>query len=421
MEGEVGLKVQGGIGVLAILGLCFLLSTNRGSIRPRIVVLGLAMQFLFAFVVLRTELGRRFFEAANAAVLRLLEFSQAGMDFVFGPLAVPPGSPASLGFLFAVHALVPIIFFASLMAVLYHLGIMQFVVKCVAFLVQRSLKTSGAETLSAAANIFVGQTEAPLLVKPFIAKMTRSEMMAVMTGGFATVAGGVMAAYVGMVRGEVPDIAGHLLTASVMAAPAGLMIAKILVPETERSETADSLDVKVERTSRNVIDAAASGASEGMMLVLNVAAMLVAFISLIALLDFLLGLAGGLAGYPELSLGRCFQYAFAPLAWLMGIESGDRLDVAGLLGTKLVATEFTAFLELGRMNAESDVMSERSIRLVSYALCGFANFASIAIQIGGIGALAPSRRSELAALGLKAMFAGFLTTCLTATVAGILL
>lgn len=410
------LTVQGLLGIVVFLGLCYACSTNRKAVRPRIVIGGLSLQVLFAIIVLKTDLGEAIFRGANDAVVKLLSFAEKGTSFVFGPLGVPPYESGTLGFTFAIHALCPIIFFASLMAVLYHLGIMQFVVKCVAFVVQRTLKTSGSETLSAAANIFVGQTEAPLLVKPFIAAMTKSEMMAVMTGGFATVAGGVMAAYVGMVQGSIPDIAGHLLTASVMAAPAGLMIAKILVPETEVSATASSLDIKVEKTARNVIDAAASGASDGVMLVLNVAAMLLAFVSLIALIDFVLGaVAGGL------DLKTIFQWLFSPLTWLMGIESGDQFEAAGLLGTKLVATEFAAFTELGSLNATETVMSERSMRMMSYALCGFANFASIAIQIGGIGAMAPERRGDLASLGLKAMFAGFLTTCLTATVAGLLI
>jgi concentrative nucleoside transporter, CNT family len=412
-------QAQGLFGIVVFLALCYLCSTNRKAIRPRIVIGGLTLQVIFAIVVLKTNLGAAIFNGANQAVQKLLSFAEKGTSFVFGPLGVPPSQSGTLGFTFAIHALCPIIFFAALMAVLYHLGIMQLVVKGVAFVVQRTLKTSGSETLSAAANIFVGQTEAPLLVKPFIEKMTKSEIMAVMTGGFATVAGGVMAAYVGMVQASIPDIAGHLLTASVMAAPAGLMIAKILEPETEVSATASSLDVKVEKTSRNVIDAAASGASDGVMLVLNVAAMLLAFVSLIALIDFLLGSLQPLG--LELSLVKIFQWVFAPIAWLMGIERGDVVDAAGLLGTKLVATEFAAYTQLGNINATETVMSERSMRMMSYALCGFANFASIAIQIGGIGAMAPSRRGELAALGVKAMAAGFLTTCLTATVAGLLI
>lgn len=411
-------KVQGVIGIVVFLVACFLLSEKRSAVKLRIVAFGLTLQFVFALIVLKTELGKNFFSGANDAIMKLLAFSNKGIEFVFGPLGIPPENTGSIGFVFAVRALCPIIFFAALMSVLYHLGIMQLIVRVIAWVVQRSLKTSGAETLSAAANIFVGQTEAPLLVKPFIEKMTRSEIMAVMTGGFATVAGGVMASYVAMLSNTYPGIAGHLLAGSTMAAPAGLMIAKLLVPETETAATANSLDVNVEKNSRNVIDAAATGASDGMMLVLNVAAMLVAFISLIALVDAGLGWVGDYFGRSDLSLIVIFKTLFSPLAWLMGISSQDTAAVGGLLGTKLVATEFVAFDTLAKVGS---TISERSGTLTAYALCGFANFASIAIQIGGIGAMAPSRRGDLASIGVKAMFAGFLTTCLTATVAGLVL
>lgn len=424
---EFGLIARGVAGIAAILGLAYLLSTDRRAVRPRIVAVGLGLQVLFALIVLRTDAGRAFFAGVGAGFNRLLEFASAGTTFILNGLGTPAGAA---GYVFAFHTLTTIIFFASLLSVLYHLGVMQLIVKGVAFVMQRTLKTSGAETLSAAANIFVGQTEAPLLVKPFIAKMTRSEIMAIMTGGFATVAGGVMAAYVGMLSGSYPGIAGHLLAASVMAAPAGLMMAKLLVPEVEKSETANTLDIKVDRTSVNVIDAAAAGATDGVTLVLNVSGMLLAFVALVALIDFLLGWSSGaLFGalgwsawggllQPSLDLATVLKYAFAPLAWLIGIESGDVLDVGGLLGKKMVLTEFIAFQELGTMREQ---LSPRSFTMASYALCGFANLASIAIQIGGIGAMAPSRRSDLARLGMKAMLAGFVTTCLTAAIAGMLI
>ncbi len=415
---DLALKLRGALGILAILGLAFLLSSARRKVRPRIILFGIGLQIAFALIVLRTDLGRRFFDGANAVIIGLLDFSKQGAWFVFGALSPRPGETCPVGYLFFFQTLTTIIFFASLMAVLYHLGIMQFVVRGVAWVMLRTMRTSGAETLSASANIFVGQTEAPLLVKPFIAGMTRSEIMAVMTGGFATVAGGVMAAYVGMCHDAFPDIAGHLMAASVMAAPAGLMIAKIMVPEVEASATAGALKIRVEKTSVNVIDAAASGAADGMKLVLNVAAMLIAFVAILALLDFILGWAGGLCGCPELSIKFILQYLFAPLAYAMGVAQGDVLAVSRLLGEKLVATEFVAYGSLGGMAGE---LSERSFMMASYALCGFANFASIAIQIGGIGAMAPERRPHLAQLGLKAMFAGFLTTCLTAAVAGIVI
>ncbi len=414
---DFALKARGAIGIVVILALAWLLSSNRGKVRPRIVLYGLGLQFAFALIVLKTDLGRAFFDRANAAIQKLLDFSREGAAFVFGPLAIPAGEEGSLGFMFFFQPLVTIIFFASLMAVLYHLGIMQFVVRGVAWVMVRTLRTSGAETLSASANIFVGQTEAPLVVKPFIAKMTRSEIMAIMTGGFATVAGGVMATYVSIVRDVFPNIAGHLMAASVMAAPAGLMMAKILVPETERPETAGGVTVEVEKTAANTVDAAAAGAADGMKLVLNVAAMLFAFVAMVALINFGLGKVGGWVGHEQLSLQWLLQYAFAPLTYAMGVESGDVLAISKLLGEKLVLTEFVAYMNLGEQGGE---LSERSVTIASYALCGFANFASIAIQIGGISAMAPERRSVLAELGVKAMFAGFLTTCLTATVAGLL-
>ena len=414
---DFALKARGAIGILVILALAWLLSTNRSKVKLRIIGYGLGLQLVFALIVLKTTFGRWLFEQANGVVNGLLDFSRAGSSFVFGPLSIPPGEEGSLGFMFFFQPLVTIIFFASIMAVLYHLGIMQRVVRCVAWVMVRTLRTSGAETLSASANIFVGQTEAPLLVKPFIAKMTRSEIMAIMTGGFATVAGGVMATYVALVSGAFPDIAGHLMAASVMAAPAGLMMAKILVPETETPETANSLTVKVEKTAANTVDAAASGASDGMKLVLNVAAMLFAFVAIVATINFMLGWVGGWFGYEQLSLQQILQYVFAPLAYAMGIEGGDVTTVSRLLGEKLVLTEFVAYQNLGELG---DQLSPRSLTIASYALCGFANFASIAIQIGGISAMAPERRSVLAELGVKAMFAGFLTTCLTATVAGII-
>lgn len=420
------LKARGVFGLFVLLGLCWALSTNRRAVAWRIVGYGLALQITFALLILKTEPGRAFFAAANSAITSLLGFADAGIGFLLGPvLADKSGEGKSMGVIFLFHILPTIIFFAALMSLLYHLGILQWVVKGVAWVMQKTMKTSGAETLSAAANIFVGQTEAPLLVKPFIQDMTKSEMMAVMTGGFATVAGGVMAAYVGMLHDVNPNIAGHLLAGSTMAAPTGLVVAKLLVPETEVAKTANTMTIHVEKNASNVVDAAATGASEGMTLVLNVAAMLLAFVALVNMFDVLLAWSGdhlyawtGAAVFEDLSLPKVFGWIFAPLAWLMGIESGDVQDVGRLLGEKLVLTEFTAYRNLG---TSGDLLSPRSFTMASYALCGFANFASIAIQIGGIGAMAPSRRSDLARLGVKAMFAGFLTTCITATVAGILI
>lgn len=416
----IGLRLQGLAGLVLMIGLCVLVSTNRRAIKARIIVFGVGLQFVFALIVLKTRMGRAFFQQANDAINGLIDYAREGNVFLFGTQLADPKGP--VGFVFAVQVLMSIVFFASLMAVLYHVGIMQLVVKGIAYVMQRTLKTSGAETLSAAANIFVGQTEAPLLIKPFLAAMTLSELMAVMTLGFGTVAGGVMASYVGMLKDTFPDIAGHLLACSVMSAPAGLMISKLMLPETEQPTTANAEDIAIEKTTANVIDAAASGASEGMTLVLNVVAMLFAFVSLVALTNGALGWIGAhlhvtLGGEP-LSLQAVFQYVFSPLAWMMGVEAGDRLDVGRLLGSKLVLTEFIAYVDLSKMGGE---LSERSYCLASYALCGFANLGSIGIQLGGIGAMAPGRRRDLARIGMKAMWAGFLTTCMTAAVAGIVL
>lgn len=415
---DLSLKLRGVVGILVILTVLFLLSKSRKNVRPRIIFWGLTLQFIFALIVLRTDFGAAFFHGANKVIIGLLEFSQHGSNFVFGALSPKPGEESDLGYIFFFQTLTTIIFFAALMGVLYHIGVMQMIVRAVAWLMRITLKTSGAETLSASANIFVGQTEAPLLVKPFVGKMTNSEIMAVMTGGFATVAGGVMAAYVAECKDVFPDIAGHLMAASVMAAPAGLMISKILIPEIDQPATSGSVPIHVDTGAANVIDAAAGGASDGMKLVLNVAAMLLAFVALVMVIDFGLGYVGSFFGYDGLSLTGILQYVLSPLAYMMGIQGDDVMKVSHLLGEKLVLTEFVAYRDLGTMREE---LSERSFMMASYALCGFANLASIAIQIGGIGSIAPERRADLARIGPRAMLAGFLTTCLTATVAGIII
>lgn len=434
-------RFTGILGVVAILGVAWLLSTNRRAIRWRIVGWGLGLQFVFALIILKTAPGQWIFEFARRAVTRLLSFTDRGAGFLWGNLyrgnadlaegAGPgaitghvmvtdsaTGSLVDLGVVFAIHILPTIIFFSALMSVFYHLGIMQRVVQGVAWVMQRTMKTSGAETLSCAANIFVGQTEAPLVVRPFVADMTRSELMAIMVGGFATVAGGVMAAYV-----RFGIDAGHLLTASVMSAPAALMLAKMFYPETERSATAEGARVSVEKDTANVIDAAASGAGTGLTLALNVGAMLLAFIALIALVDYLLGIPGKLAGesapwLADLNLARIFGVVFAPVAWLMGVPWRDAPEIGNLIGTKIAVNEFLAYIQLA---GEKPVITEKSYVIATYALCGFANLSSIAIQIGGIGGLAPGRRQDLARLGLKAMFAGAMASILTACLAGVLI
>jgi concentrative nucleoside transporter, CNT family len=430
------------LGLVTMLVLAWLLSVDRRMVQWRVVVWGMGLQLLFALFILKTPAGVAVFAALNDVVLALLQFTNEGARFLFGNLVewtVPVTSPegpvglvAETGASFAFSVLPTIIFFSSLMTVLYHIGIMQAAVHGVAWVMMRTMRTSGAETLSAAGNIFVGQTEAPLMIKPFIERMTMSELMAVMTAGFATVAGGVMAAYVGMLVAYFPDIAGHLLAASVMSAPAALVVAKLMYPEREEPVTRSSLKVDVPSAHANVIDAAARGAGDGMTLAFNVGAMLLAFIALIAMLNAILGQVTGwlgvealLQGWGALAEGQSVTleiflgWLLAPLAWVMGVPWGDAVAVGSLLGIKTVANEFVAYLRLADLLA-ADVLSPRSIVISTYALAGFANFSSIAIQIGGIGGIAPSRRSDLSRVGLRAMVGGSLAAFLTATIAGIL-
>ena len=419
------------LGLFAMLGIAWALSVDRRSIRWRPVAVGTALQILFALVILRTEPGRATFEFAGQVINKFLGFTEAGASFLFGNLVrpdVPVGAPqpdgglaalgdniARTGAGFAFGVLPTIIFFSSFITILYHYGVLQRLVGLFARLMVRLMGTSGAESLSASANIFVGQTEAPLLIRPYVPSLTRSELMAVMTGGFATVAGGVMAAYVSM-----GVSAKHLLAASVMSAPAALVMAKLMVPESERSHTAGKVDIEVERPWANVLDAAASGAADGMKLALNVGAMLIAFVALIAMLDWPLGWIGRQVGSPELSLNVVLGYACRPLAWLMGVPWAEAGQVGTLIGIKTAVNEFVGYIEMGDM-IRAGQLSERSQVIATYALCGFSNFSSIAIQIGGIGAMAPERKSDLARLGLRAMVAGSLACFQTATIAGILL
>lgn len=412
-----GARVRSGVGLFVMLFLAYLLSTNRRAISLRLVVVGVVLQLVLGLFTL-TAPGRFIFTHFNDLISGLLGFTGQGAGFLFGQLSSPP---TSLGAFFAFGVLPTIIFFSSLMAVLYHLGVMQQVVKAMAKVMQKSMGTSGAESLSAAGNIFVGQTEAPLLVRPFLNKMTQSELMAVMTGGFATVAGGVMAAYVGMLREVFPDIAGHLLSASIMSAPAALVVAKIMIPEPqpELSETYGGLKAQMVSEDANVIDAAARGASDGLRLALNVGAMLLAFIALIAMINALVGWLGGLVGFTGLSLEGILGYLLAPIAWIMGVPWEDARQVGSLLGVKTVLNEFVAYLQLA--DGAKNLAHYRSMVIASYALCGFANFGSIAIQIGGIAGVAPERRSDLARLGLRAMIGGTLAAFMTACVVGMLL
>jgi CNT family concentrative nucleoside transporter len=397
------------LGLFAMLFLGWLMSPHKRVISVRVILGGLVLQFAFAAVILNTYVGQASFAWLGEQIREVLEFVDSGAAFVFG---------AEFNHhQFAFKVLPTIIFFSSLMSVLYYLGVMQAVVKAVAVVMRRTLNTSGAESLSAAANIFIGQTEAPLVVRPYIATMTQSELMAVMVGGFATIAGGVLAAYVSM--GIDPT---HLITASVISAPAALVMAKVTQPEVERPLTLGRVEVQVERGAVNLIHAAARGAADGAKLAVNVAAMLIAFLALIALANAIIGWAGRIFGQIwslELGLG----YLFAPLAWLMGVEPNDCFNVGVLLGKKLVANEFIAYQELAVwIQPDSAVrLSARSQLIATYALCGFSNFASIGIQIGGIGPLAPQRQADLARLGLRAMLAGTLACFMTACVAGTLL
>ena len=395
------------LGLFVMLAIAWALSSNRGAIKWRPVAMGTALQIVFALIILKTEVGRNVFDVVGSGITRFLDFTDAGASFVFGERFKE--------FYFAFKVLPTIIFFSSFITVLYYFGILQKIVSVFAKVMMRTMGTSGAESLSASANIFVGQTEAPLLIKPYVGTMTKSELMAVMTGGFATIAGGVMAAYVGM-----GVSAKHLLAASVMSAPAALVMAKLMFPETEKSVTAGSVAIEIDRPWANSIDAAASGAADGLKLALNVGAMLIAFVALIALIDFPITKLGQLAGYDTWSLRALLGWMFQPLAWVMGVPWADASQVGTLIGIKTAVNEFVGYVEMEKM-VQAGQLSERAQIIATYALCGFSNFSSIAIQIGGIGAMAPERKSDLARLGLRAMVAGSLACFQTATIAGFLI
>ena len=432
--------LRGLLGLAAILGIAFALSRHRRQIDWRTVGAGLLLQIIFAVLILKGEaMGeyfaplawpKAFFSWVSSFFVLVLEFTTEGARFVFGDLALSPGQENSLGSFFAFQVLPTIIFFSALMSILYYLGIMQWIVTGMAWLVRRFLRTSGAESLSVTANIFVGQTEAPLVVRPYLSGMTTSELMAVMTGGMATIAGGVMAAYIQMLGDAFAQAQGlpldaarlafaeQLLGASLMAAPAALLLAKIMIPETKTPETSGEARVETDQRSENVIDAAANGAADGLKLALNVAAMLIAFIALIAMGNYIVGWISGLFG-AEVTLQQLFGWILAPVAWTIGVPWEDAVHFGSLLGTKVVLNEFVAYLGLAQ-NIEAAVLSQKTVVMATFALCGFANFSSIAIQIGGIGPLAPKRTSELAQLGLRAVLCGTLANMMTATIAGVL-
>lgn len=389
-----------------MLFIAFLLSENKKEIKYKPVLGGIVLQFIFALLILKTTTGKEVFQYIEIYVSKLMEFSIKGASFVFGKLANQKDK--SVGFIFAFQVLPTVIFFSSIMSILYHLKIMQKIVKGMAWVMQKTMKISGAESMAVAANSFIGQTEAPLVIAPYVKDMTISELATLMVGGFATIAGSVLVAYVSF-----GVSAGHLVAASIMSAPAAVVIAKIIYPETEEPKTLDLKKVDIPITTSNIIEAASEGATTGLKLALNIAAMLIAFIALIALADAILGVFG-------LSLKTVLGYIFYPFAVAMGVPLEDCAKFGYLLGTKVSINEFVAYLELGKM-INSHSLNQRSIVLATYALCGFANFSSIAIQIGGIGGLAPERKKDLAKIGLKAMIGGALASWITACIAGILI
>jgi len=401
-------RFHGLIGMLILLLIGLAMSNNRRKIDWRPIVFGLALQLVFGFVVLRTDFGRWLFTQGDLLASKLLGFSNAGTSLLLTPFSESEVPPLLKNLVF--YTLPTVIFFSALTSLLYHLGIMQLVVKAFAWIMLRTMGTSGAESLSCSADIFVGSTEAPLLVRPFLATMTKSELLAIMSAGYATIAGGVMMVYIAMLQKDIPDIAGHLLTASVMNAPAALVFAKLIYPEEGEPVTRGTLKVPIERTSVNVFEAIANGASDGLKLTANIAAMLLAFTALVAMANAGLGLAG-------LSFEYLLGIPFRPIAWAMGATGSDTAALATLLGKKTALNEFLAYQDMTKIVGQ---MSPRTAIIASYALCGFANFASIGIQIGGLGTLAPERKRDVAELSLRAMIAGGMASCLSGCLAGIL-
>ena len=404
-------SLLGILGLFTLLSIALLLSENRSAINLKTVFYGLIFQLIFALFILKTPFGAPIFSFLDQSINILIGFSSSGSDFLFKSYIDGVGfHPGLINFAFS--TLPTIIFFSSLVAVLYHFGILQAIIKFIARRMQLTLGTSGSETLSVAGNIFLGQTESPLMVRPFVGKMTKSELMAVMTGGFATVSGGVLAIYVSWLT-DIQGIAGHLLAASVMSAPAALVVAKIIYPETDESQTMGDVNVNIEQTNINAMEALSNGATDGLKLAANIAAMLIAFISFVAMVNYFLSFGGT-------SMEEIFGIIFRPLAWTMGVPWNEAQLVGMLMGKKIVLTELVAYGDLQNLIRDG-MISERSAIISTYALCGFSNFASIGIQLGGIGAMAPERKKDLAKLVTKAMFGGAIASWLTATIAGLLL
>lgn len=423
---------QGLLGILVLIALCYVLSYHPRRVSVRMILVGVGLQFAFAWALLRFPPLAAAFDFAAAVFNRIISFAEPGSRFLFGELV---GAREPWGFLFAFRVLPVIIFFASFMSVLYHFGIMQRVIAALAWLLRGTVGVTGAEAMSVSANIFVGQTEAPLCVKPFVASMTRSQILCLMTGGFATIAGSVMAAYVGLLGGDDPAMrvhyAKHLMIASVMSAPAALVCAKIILPETEHPTDERLSAMRLEQGTRNVFDAAAAGATDGLRLAANVAAMLAAFVALLALVNYPLEALSDWTpvrawreahGVPVVNLQQLLGWLLAPLAWTMSVPWEDCGTFGALLGEKLIATEFIAYTSLAReMHAAQPMIGDRAAQIATYALCGFANFPSIAIQIGGLTGIAPNRRSDFATLGLRAMLGGAFASWMTAAVASVFL
>lgn len=403
-------RFTGLVGLLVILAACYGFSTNRKLIEWRLLAWGLGLQFGFAFLVLKTDFGK-VFQAASGAVNALLRYAEKGSEFLFGALGkdAPP-----FGVIFAFQVLPIVIFIASLFSILYYFGVMQIFIKAMAYGMQKIMGISGAESTNVAASIFMGQTEAPLTIRPFLAGLTQSELFTIMTSGMAHVSGAVMAAYVSFAKVEIK----HLLTAVIMTAPATIMLSKMLMPESDEPATRGTVKIDVEKPGVNVIDAAARGAADGLQLALNIGGMLIAFVALISLVNGVFGWVHGYLSFVPESMEKFFGLLFAPVAWIMGVSWKDASAIGELLGTRLVLNEFVAFLKLGPMKPDLD---PKSFTIATYALCGFANFSSIAIQLGGIGALAPTRKSDIARLGLKAVAAGTLANFMSACIAGMLL
>ena len=408
-------------GIIAMLLFARLIGGRGKKINWAVVGWGIFLQFVFALLILKTASGHWVFAKVNDLVTSLLAFQEEGGKFVFNALSIPPGQAGSIGFFFAFQVLPSVIFLSSLMSVFYYLGIMQWVISLMAHLMKRALKTSGAETLNAAANVFMGQTEAPLLVKPYLENMTESELFCVMVAGMATISGGVMIAYVGLLKAYIPDIAGHLLAASVLSAIGSLVISKLIIPETQTPETSGFIPKMDSNNDSNVLEAAASGAETGLKLALNVAAMLIAFMAMLAMINSGLHIVFGYFGRPDIGLEFILGRALSPIAWILGVPWKDCKTVGFLMGEKTILNEFVAYTDMSKILSARQALDIRSQIIAVYALCGFSNLLSIGIQIGGIGVLAPKRRKDLARLGVYAWIAGSLTCFLSAAIAGLLI